>query len=106
MIGCMNAKIIRFQSFTAKLLEQKVKELAADSRNIQFRAFHVKERMEGRNLNMRQVLECIRNGSHVGEPLKDELGDWRIKLRRLVAGRRIQVVVAIKEDHVFVVTVI
>jgi hypothetical protein len=70
MIGGMSAKIIRFRSgLTAKFLEQRVKELAADSGNIRFRSFHVKERMEERNLNMRQVLECIRNGSYVGEPI-------------------------------------
>ena len=107
MIGCMSAQIIRFRPGpTAKFLEQKVRELAADSGNIRFGPFHVKQRMGERNLNMRQVLECIRNGSRVGSPIKDEYGDWRLKLRRLVAGRRVQVVVAIKEDHLTVGTAI
>ena len=107
MIGRMSAKIIRLKSCpTTKFLEQRVKELAADSRNIQFLSFHVMERMDERNLNMRQMLECIRNGTPVEEPIKDEYGDWRLKLRRLVAGRRVQVVVAIKEDHLAVVTAI
>jgi Domain of unknown function (DUF4258) len=105
MIANMSAKIIRFRSCHAKFLEQRVKERASDSRNIRF-SFHAKERMEWRNLIMRQVLECIRNGNSAGEPIIDEYGDWRLKLRRLVAGRRIQVVVAIREDHIAVVTVI
>jgi hypothetical protein len=100
MIGDMSAQIIRLRScLNAKFLEQRVKELAADSANIQFRSVHVKERMGERNLNMRQVLECIRNGNRVGEPMKDEYGDWRLKIRRRVAGRRVHVVVAIKEDQ-------
>jgi len=99
MIGGMSANIIPFGSGpTAKFLEKRVKELAADSGNIRFQSFHVKERMDERNLNMRQVLECLRNGSRAGDPIKDEYGDWRLKLRMLVAGRRVQVVVAIKAD--------
>jgi hypothetical protein len=61
--------------------------------------------MRERNLNMRQVLECIRNGNYIGEPIKDEYGDCRLKLRRLVAGRRVKVVVAITENSLSVVTV-
>jgi len=52
------------------------------------------------------VLETIRKGSAVGTPHLDEWGDWRIKLRRRVAGRRVQVIVAVKTDHFVVVTVI
>ena len=55
---------------------------------------------------MRQVLEVLREGIGVDGPTLDEYGDFRIKLRRKVAGRRIQVVVAVKETHFVAVTVI
>ena len=41
----------------------------------------------------------------VGGPKLDEWDDWRIKLRRYVAGRRVDVWVAIKENHVVVITI-
>ena len=55
---------------------------------------------------MRQVLETIRKGCPVGTPKLDVWGDWRIKLRRKAAGRKVQIVVAVKADHFVVVTVI
>jgi hypothetical protein len=55
---------------------------------------------------MRQVLEALRHGSVIDGPTKDEWGDWRVKLQRRVAGRRVQIVVAMKERHLDVVTVI
>ena len=55
---------------------------------------------------MRQALEVLRKGRPVSGPALDEYGDWRIKLTRKVAGRRVQVVVAVKEKHLVVVTVI
>ena len=56
--------------------------------------------------NMRQFIETVRKGSAVGNPKLDQWGDWRIKLRRQVAGRRVQVVVAVKADHFVIVTAI
>ena len=54
---------------------------------------------------MRDGLETIRGGTAVSEPVLDKFGDWRLKLRRLVAGRRVHVVVAIgKGDTVAVIT--
>lgn len=67
---------------------------------------HFREQLFGRDLNMRQVLETVRKGCPVGVPTLDQWGDWRIKLRRKVAGRRVQVVVVVKEDHFVAVTVI
>ncbi len=55
---------------------------------------------------MRQILEVLRHGRAVSDPAADRYGEWRIKLKRRVAGRRVQVVVAVKEDHIVVVTAI
>jgi hypothetical protein len=55
---------------------------------------------------MRQVLETVRKGCAAGAPTLDQWGDWRIKLRRTVAGRKVQVVVAVKADHFVLVTAI
>jgi hypothetical protein len=67
---------------------------------------HVQQRLQERTLNMRMVLETIKKGTVVGAPRLDQWGDWRLKLRRKVAGRRVQIVVAVKTDHFVVVTVI
>jgi hypothetical protein len=48
----------------------------------------------------------LRKGEGISGPTKDQYGDWRIKVRRYVAGRRVQVVVAVKEKEFTVVTVI
>ncbi len=55
---------------------------------------------------MSQVLDTIRNGSGSAPAKMDSYGDWRFKLVRKVAGRRVQVVLVVKEDHIVVVTVI
>ena len=55
---------------------------------------------------MREILETVRNGEGVSGPTLDAYGDLRIKLRRYVAGRRVQVVVAVREKDFSVVTVI
>jgi hypothetical protein len=67
---------------------------------------HFQQQLVERGLNMRQVLETVRKGCPVGTPTLDQWGDWRIKLRRKVAGRRVQVVVALKADHFVAVTAI
>ncbi len=67
---------------------------------------HFQERLEKRNVSMRQVLDVIKNGEPVGGPKLDQWGDWRIKLYRKTAGRKVQVVVAVKENHFDLVTVI
>jgi hypothetical protein len=87
-------------------LQKKIPELAQDTRNIEFDHPHFKERMEKRSLSMRQILECLREGIIVSGPKKDQWGDWRVKLQRYVAGRRVQVVVAWKGNHLVVVTAI
>ena len=87
-------------------LVQKVRALAKETTNLRFDHIHFQERLAKRGITMRQVLEVLRHGTGTSGPTKDDYGDWRIKSRRRVAGRRVQVVVAVKEDHLVVVTAI
>lgn len=80
--------------------------LRHDPTRLRFSQPHAAQRMAERNINMRQVLETLRKGKASNAPELDQFGDWRIKLTRKVAGRRVQVVVALKANHVLVVTVI
>ncbi|HEX9647835.1 MAG TPA: DUF4258 domain-containing protein [Alphaproteobacteria bacterium] len=87
-------------------LVSKMRELIKDSTNIRYNHDHIKMRFNQRNIIMRHVLDTLRYGRVISGPTLDKYGDWRIKLTRRVAGRRVQVVVAIKEDHVVIVTAI
>ena len=55
---------------------------------------------------MRQMLEVIAEGEAIDGPRLDQHGDWRIKLARKVAGRRVQVVVVVAETYFVPITVI
>lgn len=67
---------------------------------------HFKERLAERSISMRQVLEVLKHGNVIDGPKLDRYGDWRLKLQRKVAGRRVQVVVAVEGELVTAVTVI
>lgn len=81
-----------------------VRGLAAESENLRMEEPHFREQMQLRNISMRQVLETIRNGIINDGPKLDKHGDWRVRLCRKVAGRRVQVVVVVKEFHLVIVT--
>ena len=103
----MPSKVIAFPTSPGReFFEERLRELAADTSNILFDHPHFRERLEKRNLSMRHALETLRHGCIVDGPKKDQWGDWRIKVARLVAGRKVQVVVAYKGDHFVVVTII
>lgn len=87
-------------------LEKKVHELALDTANIDFEQPHFRERLSQRSHTMRQVLDVLRFGEAIAGPTLDKYGDWRIKLRRFVAGRRVQVVVAVQAARLVVITTI
>jgi len=87
-------------------LVSRVRQMAQVTENIGLHHPHLRARMAERGVTMRQILETVRKGEGISGPTKDVYGDWRIKLRRLVAGRRVQVVVAVREINFTVVTVI
>ena len=104
----MTAKVValpaRLAIPTADQLVTRVRRMAHQPNGMRFDHPHFQQRLTARKLNMRQVLETVTNGCPVGNPTLDQWGDWRIKLRRKVAGRRVQVVVAVKGDHFVAVT--
>lgn len=73
---------------------------------ISFDQPHYKERLVERDITMRQVISTIEKGEIIDGPKKDQYGDWRIKLKRFVAGRKVQVVLALNNGKSTVVTVI
>lgn len=91
---------------TLKALVDRVRELSKDSDNFGFMNPHVQQRMKQRGKSMREVLEVLRKGEGVKGPDLDEFGDYRIKLRRCVCGKRTQVVVAVRDKDFSVITVI
>lgn len=82
----------------------RLRALAFDTANMRMDHPYFQQRLLQRGVPMRQVLE--RNGEAIDGPRSDRYGDWRIKLARKVAGRRVQVVVAITEPNFSIVPVI
>jgi hypothetical protein len=91
---------------TLNELVERVRELMKDTDNIGFMSPHVQQRMKQRGKSMREVLEVLKKGEGVKGPDLDEFGDYRIKLRRCVCGKRTQVVVAVRDNDFSVITVI
>jgi len=87
-------------------LVHKTHELAQKSENVYWDNPHVQLRMRERNVTVRQMFDVLRNGRGIDGPTLDKYGDWRVKLKRFAAGRMVQVVVVVKENHLEVVTVI
>jgi Domain of unknown function (DUF4258) len=97
---------IREAAEQATAFESRVHELAKVSANIHFSHPHFQARLTERKVTMRQVLEVLRKGCVIDGPTVDKWGDMRVKLQRKVAGRRVQIVVAVKEKYLDVVTAI
>lgn len=76
----------------------------ADTTRVHFGHTHFRDQLAARKVNMRQVPETLREGSR--NPTLDRYGDWRVKLGHVASGRRVQVVVAVKQDHIVLMTVI
>ena len=75
-----------------------------DTLNVRMGEPHFRDRMLKRGIDMRSVLDVLRQGRSVGSPELDEYGDWRIEMRRKVAGRRVHVVVAVCAEHLECIT--
>jgi Domain of unknown function (DUF4258) len=90
---------------TLRDLVLRVRELAKDSANMGLPHPHLKMRMKQRGKTMRDILETVKKGEGVSGPQLDRFGDWRIKLRRCVAGKRTQIVIAVRDADFSVITV-
>src|SRR4051794_20056634 len=88
----MGKNVVRFPGGgepTAEALVRRIRELSAapDTNNVDFSKPHFREQMAKRQISMRQVLDVLRNGEAASRPLLDQYGDWRIKVRKVSAGR-------------------
>lgn len=106
----MAATVVPFRQIKPKpaptlaQLVAQVRQIAKNRDNLGW-SDHFKSRLAQRGVTMRQVLDTLDSGDGVSARL-DQNGDWRVKLRRLAAGRRVQVVVAVKGSRLSGVTVI
>lgn len=100
------ADIVAFPSRpSVDFMMGRIRAALADDR-IEFSHPHFQAQLAKRDLTMRHVRECLRDGEPADEPKRDKYGDWRLKLRRVVAGRKVQVVAAVKiSGRVVAVTV-
>lgn len=73
---------------------------------VRFDQPHFRDRLRERDITMRQVLATIEKGDLIDGPKLDQHGDWRIKLKRYVAGRKVQIVLAVSHAKSTVITVI
>ena len=74
--------------------------------DVDFEQPHFRERLQEREITMRQVLSTLQKGDIIDGPKQDFHNDFRVKMMRYVAGRKIQVVVALNVGKCTVVTVI
>jgi hypothetical protein len=88
----------------AKDLARRVRKMLKDGKMVMPYPY-VKQWLLSKNVTPMRMLTTIEDGTTVGDPLLDDRGDWRITLKRLAAGRKLQVTVAVKEDHFVVVKI-
>lgn len=108
----MGAKVIPFELVrqkptpTLRELTDRIHRLAKEDPDCITYSVHLQDRMRQRGKTMRDVLETLKKGEGVKNPEVDAYGDFRIKLKRCVSGKRVQVVVAVRDKDLSVVTVI
>ena len=87
-----------------QVLEDQVHEWAKTSEKVLL-VKHAEERQDERRISSREIFEVLRKGKISEEPYQDSYGDWRIRMHHVVAGRRIDIAVAVKKDKLAVITV-
>jgi len=100
------ARKLEFGKPSLNELVLRVRELVSNNFDcVGFDHPHLQENMLRRGKGMRDILETLRWGEGIKGPDLDKYGDYRIKLRRNVCGKRTQAVVAIREKDMTVITV-
>ena len=102
----MESSVVPFrQPASPEDAHERVRELARDTANI-FWSDHAQERMNERDIIMREALGTIRAGRVDGKIVPDGESRWKMTLRRRFAGRTVKVVVAVSDhdDNLVVVT--
>ncbi|MBM3570192.1 MAG: DUF4258 domain-containing protein [Alphaproteobacteria bacterium] len=91
---------------TARVAEQRIRTLAADSANIDW-SIHAFERMDERGITVQDALRALRQGMLSGQPEPLPRNEWKCKMVRRTQGNRDVGVVTIMlaSDRLFVKTV-
>jgi hypothetical protein len=78
--------------------ERRIREIAADTAALDF-PWSAAKQMAAAEITMRQVIETLRTGAVVENPVKSERGDWICVLRKRIGGRNVHAMVALSEDR-------
>ena len=97
----MESAVIPFPDQRRSIVD-RVRRLAEDSIDIHW-SRHALERMDDREISMRQAIETLRRGELVEDPMREDYGEWSIILAKRHAGRTIQVVAVITESDGLIV---
>jgi hypothetical protein len=65
----------------------------------------MKEWISTKSITLMQVITTLKQGEPTGEPIFNANGDWELTLRRVAAGRRTHVTIALKADHFVIVNI-
>ena len=83
----------------------QVRRRAEDSQNILWTQ-HARERMEERDITVRQALRTIKGGNIHDKIVPDGEDEWKVTLKKRDAGPTVHVVVALSgDDSLIVITV-
>jgi hypothetical protein len=89
---------------SAPELVRKVRRMQKFGRML-MRHPQIKQWLLQKSVTSMQMLSTIKLGQPTGEPVLDENGDCRITLKRVAAGRKTQITLAVKADHFVIVNV-
>lgn len=70
---------------SSRALLEKIRETASSSSNVVFIPEPEKRSMAGM-MTFHQALQCVRAGKIVGEPVRNEYGDWELRMERYAAN--------------------
>lgn len=86
MNGEERPKVVSFRP-QARHLEERVRSLAGDSKNILW-SNHARDRMDERGIVADDALRVLRKGHVRGSPEKTDKGEWKVKMVHAIKGAR------------------
>lgn len=91
---------------TSSVAEQRIHDIAKDTSRIAL-TLHAKQRMEEREISVRELYEILRSGQVEESPIEEKRGEWKCKIEKQLKGRRkAGAVVALpKKGRMIVITV-
>lgn len=86
---------------------QRVVRKRAEDNKIKF-SYHAEERQEERDFNNADAMRIIKEGYIQDPPIKNEFGDWEVKVVRRMPGGRdaaAAIIILTNDDHILIKTV-